>query len=177
MSETNGAEFTTVRNKLRQVGSVLIGAGLVDLVILMISLVNGWGYVSAFSLFAILCGIQLRKGDWKMARIAALFSAFFATLIAGFSLLFFVFTSRDTFAFYFKQAGQLAWPSVILLTGFLAVLLWAYRQLTSPPIETHLLALESDYLQWRKNPRSGFIIGLILVILMGLSVVISTPHL
>lgn len=67
----------TYRKNLKQIGSVLIVLGLLDICWMIYCISHNISYASSFNFFAVIAGIFLYRGNAKTAAIAAWFSAFF----------------------------------------------------------------------------------------------------
>ena len=67
----------TYRKNLKQIGSVLIVLGLLDICWMIYCISHKISYASSFNFFAVIAGIFLYRGNAKTAAIAAWFSAFF----------------------------------------------------------------------------------------------------
>lgn len=167
-----GSRELTPASRMDRVGKVLLVTGAVDFLLFMASLAMGWGYFSTFSLFALLAGYRLRQADYKTARLTAQFAAFFGTLTLGFLLLFMFFVPSPTLSFFYHDK-----PMQTLVMLALAVLLpgllgWVYYQLTRPEMLGEFREREPDFERWAKNPRTGFIAGLLVLAVMSVSFVI-----
>lgn len=151
---------------LRNVGLVLGIVGLLDIGVMIYCIANQISYSSSFNVFAVIAGVFLIKGNLKAARIIAQFAAFF---LAGFAVVLVVapfIVPFDLIQTYFTLEPAFAAFASILIAVFLAMLVWVYRELTSPPVLTALDEAKIDYTSFWRKPVRGFLFGGCLVILL-----------
>ena len=76
---------------LARVGTALLIAGVLDVVVMIYCIANGESYASSFNIFAVWLGILLIRGSLWAASVVRFFVAFFLAgaigLIAAFPLL------------------------------------------------------------------------------------------
>ena len=153
------------RSILKRCGLVLIVAGVIDIGLMVWCITHRVNYSSCLNIFALIAGILLVRVSLKTARVVALFAA---SLISCFAVLIATAPFLIPFDFlktYIGLAPEKALLFPILAGSILSLLVWTYRQLTSPPVQAaiHEAGLyTASGLRKRLRPSTGFWIGGIL---------------
>jgi hypothetical protein len=157
------------RKTLHTVGLTLIVVGLIDIGVMVYCIATRQSYLSSFNLFAVIAGIYLRRGNLRLARWVAFFSAFYLSGFAGAVVVAAVYVPIGLILTTLRlHPVIIGW--LPLLVSFLWFLAWVYGRLTSPQV---LAAMETegiDHQRWSRRPSSGFAVGgaLCALLLIGL---------
>ena len=120
------------RDTLRQVGTVLIVIGLLDIGLMIHVVSSGRGYSSSLNIFAVTAGVFLTTGNLRAARLVTWFAAFLMTgLIGAVILLFPLLQPLDLLLteWRLKPIESSALWGISAL--FLTVVVWVYYRLRS----------------------------------------------
>lgn len=121
-----------IDNPFRKAGIVLLIIGIIDIGVMIYCITNEISYSSSFNIFAVTAGILLMKGGVKTARVVRWFSAFFVIAFIGMLFLFPITMPIQLLATQIKlnPAGMLGSYAFSII--FIGVLVWIYRQLSTP---------------------------------------------
>ena len=121
-----------IDNPFRKAGIVLLIIGIIDIGVMAYCIANKISYSSSFNIFAVIAGALLMKGGIKTARVVRWFSAFFVIAFIGMLFLFPITMPLQLLATQIKlnPAGMLG--SYAFLIIFIGVLIWVYKQLSTP---------------------------------------------
>lgn len=154
------------RTILRRVGWVLIVGGLIDIGFMVYCIVNRTSYSSSFSIFAVIAGIFLLKGSLKVTRIISMFMAFFIAAFVGVLVILPFLLPFDLLLISMKLAPATAVLRFIFVPAIMALLVWIYRELTSPTVRTAMDEAGVNYSSFWRKPARGFWIGGSLALLL-----------
>ena len=142
-----------------RVGTVLIIFGIIDLILMILSIVKGWNYSSSLNIISIIAGIFLVRGKLKTVKVVSFFSSLFLTLICAFPLIIINTIPFDFIPVFIK----LNKVTVLLGIGFyflpLFLMYWVYRNLTSEPVLDDLIAAGLYHKRNDQRPKLGFWVG------------------
>ncbi len=121
-----------IDNPFRKAGVVLLLFGIIDIGVMTYCIANKISYSSSFNIFAVIAGALLMKGGVKTARVVRWFSAFFVIAFIGVIFLLPISMPIQLLATQFKlnPVGMLGSYAFSLV--FVCVLIWVYRQLSTP---------------------------------------------
>jgi len=121
-----------IDNPFRKAGIVLLVIGIIDIGVMIYCIANKISYSSSFNIFAVIAGILLMKGGVKAARVVRWFSAFFMIAFIGMIFLFPITMPVKLLATQIKLNPVGALGSYAFSLIFIGVLVWVYRQLSTP---------------------------------------------
>jgi hypothetical protein len=151
---------------LRRVGLALVILGLIDIGVMIYCIANQTSYVSSFNIFAVVAGIFLLRGSLRAARIVSWFAAFLISGCIGILLISPLLFPPGLIVVYIKLHAAFVLLGVTAGIVIIALLIWVYRSLTSPPVRN---AMEQKGIVARafwKRPSRGFWVGGCLVVLL-----------
>jgi hypothetical protein len=121
-----------IDNPFRKAGIVLLIIGIIDIGVMIYCIANKISYSSSFNIFAVIAGLLLMKGGVKTARVVRWFSAFFVIAFVGMIFLFPITMPIQLLATQIKlnPVGMIGSYAFSLI--FIGVLIWVYRQLSTP---------------------------------------------
>ncbi len=127
-----------INNPFRKAGIVLLIVGVIDIGVMAYCIANKISYSSCFNIFAVITGALLMKGGIKTARLVRWFSAFFIIAFIGMLFLFPLTVPLQLIIIQVKlnPAGMLG--SYAFSIVFIGVLIWVYKQLSTPDALTKL---------------------------------------
>lgn len=157
----------TYQQIMNRVGSVLLIAGLLDLLFSLWQATTSGHFVIKFNLLAILCGVFLLKGSLRAAWVTRWLAVISLVAITGNVLLL---PLGEPVALTLAKF-RLMTADMLMATGFVAALLvlavWVMRQLGKAPVRA---ATEESGGKWRGNLVPA-VLGMAVVAVMGVGVV------
>ena len=167
--ETTPIDAVDANAILRRVGNVLIVVGVADIAWMVYVVSSGRGYSSSFNIFAVIAGVLLRRHSLRTARIVRVFAAFMLAAFLGLPLALSVVFLLDLIQTYLRITPVLQLVSLgTFLAAVLALLWWVHRSLTVPVVEAAIQSTESGRSRFWHRPKSGFIAGAGLAILLAI---------
>jgi hypothetical protein len=127
-----------IDSPFRKVGIVLLIIGILDIGVMTYCIANKISYSSSFNIFAVIAGILLMKGGVKTARVVRWFSAFFVIAFVGMIFLFPITMPVQLLVTQIKLNPVVVLGSYAFSLIFIGVLIWVYRQLSTPGALTKL---------------------------------------
>jgi hypothetical protein len=134
-------------------------AGLADIGFMVWCIVHQTRYSSSFNVFAVIAGIFLVRGNLKAARIVSFFAAFFIAVFLVLMIAALFFIPFDLVITYLKLHPLLVVLLILKECLVFIMLIFIYKQLTSPRINAAMDEIHIDHTSFRKKPASGFRFG------------------
>lgn len=154
-------------NPFRKAGFVLLVVGIIDVAFIAFAVANKVSYSSSFNLFAVIVGILLLRGSAITARVVRWFSIFMVVAFVGVLIIVPLGTPLDLMLAQWRLLTAQSLGSFVLGLAAIGLLLWVYRQLSTP--EALGVLSESGYKIGR--PTSAYIAGgVLLIVAAGLSI-------
>ena len=166
MKKSNNDLNADAKYLLIKPGVILLVFGLIDIGFMIYCFKNRIGYSSSFNIFAVIAGILLIRGSLKTARIAAQLLAFFLGAIAFILPAFLFIASFDYIAALLKFRLLNTVLTAAIVAGLALFMVWIYRLVTRPDIIDEMESQNIISGSFWRHPKSGFVLGLILGIVM-----------
>jgi hypothetical protein len=156
------------RSAMRQVGIAAIIVGIVDTIYFIAAIARKQSFSSSLSIFAIVAGILLIRGNLKtclaVAHWVGLTGGGAIGLIVGFAIITVWETLRNQHNFLnvLFRAGHVDLTSLVQSLLFTALLVWAYRTLTSPAVLGAMRSAGVDCDTFWKRPSTSLRAGIVI---------------
>jgi hypothetical protein len=153
---------------MRRVGIVAIIVGVVDTFYFIAAIVHKQSYSTSLSIFAIIAGIFLIRGNLKtclaVARWIGLTSGGAIGLIVGFAIVTVWDSLRNQHDSLtaLNHFGHVDLRSLVRSLLFFALLVWAYRTLTSPALLSTMRSAGVDCDSFWKRPATSVLEGVVI---------------
>jgi len=158
------------RPSLKMVGVALIAVGVIDIGWTIYWVIHGSRDISISNIFAVIAGILLIRGGLRTANVVAFVGAMTLSGCIGVTVLTPMVIPLDLICTYWKLRFLASLGSLFFAIAVSAFSLWVYKCLTMPSIAAAIAEKYPTWTSWWRRPRTGFTVGLILVI--GSSVVL-----
>lgn len=142
---------------LRKVGWVLVVGGVIDTGFMVYSLANQTSYSSSFSIFAVIAGVFLLRGNLHAAWIISWFTAFFIAVFAGVLIVLPFIYPFDLFMDHISAndaMGLMFIPVVIMV-----LLVWIFRNLTNSVVREAMDRARVNHASFWRKPSRGLWVG------------------
>jgi hypothetical protein len=174
------------RSALRRVGIAAIIVGVVDTIYFIAAIIHRQSYSTSLSIVAIIAGILLIKGNLKtclaVARWIGWTGGITISLIGGTAIVILWEALRNEYDLLkaFNPVFHLETAALVQSMLFAALMVWAYRTLTSPALLSAMRSSGVDCDSFWRRPltsfREGVVIGLAGLCLMLYFVGTSAHH-
>jgi hypothetical protein len=159
------AAFRAYRPTLKRVGSILVGAGLIDIAWMIYCIVHKMSYKSSLNLFAIVAGVLLMRGSLRTAAIVRWFGIFFLTASIAMLIAWPAMQPLDLTLTRIRLNPVGFVVSAVLVVFLFALLYWVIRELGRDAVR---VAIDSAGLK-RRDMRLPAALGIAFVIVLGIS--------
>jgi hypothetical protein len=173
------------RSALRRVGIAAIMVGVVDTIYFIAAIIHRQSYSTSLSIFAIIAGILLIKGNLNtclaVARWIGWTGGATISLIVGAAIVIAweSFENKHDLLTALSPGFHLELVALVQLMLFAALMVWAYRTLTSPALLSAMRAAGVDCDSFWRRPSTSFRAGIaigILVLSLTIYFTISPSH-
>ena len=158
------------RKKLKRVGTTLLFIGLLDIAYTIYCLINQKDYIPSFSIFSVVSGIYLIRGNLRAANYVSIFSILILTSLTGFFIFDILLKPLDFWLIFLRVSAQESFREIVSVLLFLGFLFWIYRELSSKAV---IEAIKQTDIR-AKPIVLGFIVGIFLPIITTLMIWLPT---
>lgn len=143
------------------IGKVLIVVGFIDIAFMIWAISQKMNYSSSLNIFAVIAGIFLVNGSFKMAKIVSFFAGMFlgAGVIATFIIpvitpvsYWIVYAKLNTFSFLLNS---------LITVGLFVLIAWIYIKLTSASMIEDMKKKGVKFDKLRKKKHTGLVVGVV----------------
>jgi hypothetical protein len=156
------------RPRLKRVGVALIIFGVIDICWMIYCIIHGMANPPVFNMLAVIAGIFLMRGGLKTANIVAFFSAMTVSGSIAVSAVSPMLMPLDLLHAYWKLRFLDSLGSLVFAIVTTVFSVWIYKSLATPAVLAATAERYPKLTSWWRRPRTGFLVGLILVLVVSI---------
>ncbi len=144
------------------IGKVLIVVGFIDIAFMIWAISQKISYSSSLNIFAVIAGIFLVNGSFKMAKIVSFFAGIFLGAAAIAIFIVPVITPISYWIVYAKLNTLSFLLNSLITVGLFVLIAWIYIKLTSGPMIEDMRKRGIKFDKLRKKKHAGLVVGVVL---------------